>query len=140
MLGTSPLRVLFSAFILVNGIVTLPAGYLADRWNRTKAMAVVIVAWSIISALGGLVPTSAFGLLLVIRASLGFGQAVTDPSGQQRHRRLLRYGTPWQGLFHSAMPELCRAWGWVWPSVAPSDRCFTVTAGGWPSSSRSSRD
>ena len=44
-------------------------------------MAVTIVAWSVISALGGLVPTAAFVLLVVIRASLGFGQAVTDPSG-----------------------------------------------------------
>jgi MFS family permease len=59
----------------------MPAGYLADRWNRTRAMAVTIVLWSFISALGGLVPTAAFGLLVVIRASLGFGQAVTDPSG-----------------------------------------------------------
>jgi MFS family permease len=72
---------LFSAFILVNGIITMPAGYLADRWNRTRAMAVTIVLWSVISAMGGLVPTAAFGLLVVIRASLGFGQAVTDPSG-----------------------------------------------------------
>ncbi len=79
--GDTAIGVLFSAFILVNGIVTLPAGYLADRWNRTRAMAVTIVAWSVISALGGLVPTAAFGLLVVIRASLGFGQAVTDPSG-----------------------------------------------------------
>ncbi len=79
--GDTAIGVLFSAFILVNGIVTLPAGYLADRWNRTRAMAVTIVAWSVISALGGLVPTAAFGLLVVVRASLGFGQAVTDPSG-----------------------------------------------------------
>ncbi len=79
--GDTAIGLLFSAFILVNGIVTMPAGYLADRWNRTRAMAVTIVAWSIISALGGLVPTTAFGLLVVIRASLGFGQAVTDPSG-----------------------------------------------------------
>jgi MFS family permease len=79
--GDTAIGLLFSAFILVNGIVTLPAGYLADRWNRTRTMAVTIVAWSIISALGGLVPTAAFGLLVVIRASLGFGQAVTDPSG-----------------------------------------------------------
>ena len=79
--GDTQIGLLFSAFILVNGIVTLPAGYLADRWNRTRAMAVTIVAWSVISALGGLVPTAAFGLLVVIRASLGFGQAVTDPSG-----------------------------------------------------------
>lgn len=75
------IAILFSAFILVNGLSTLPSGYLADRWNRTKAMAVTIVAWSIISALGGLVPTSAFVLLVLIRGSLGFGQAITDPSG-----------------------------------------------------------
>jgi MFS family permease len=79
--GDTAIGVLFSAFILVNGIITLPAGYLADRWNRTRAMAATIVLWSLISAMGGLVPTGAFGLLVVIRASLGFGQAVTDPSG-----------------------------------------------------------
>ena len=79
--GDTAIGLLFSAFILVNGIITLPAGYLADRWNRTRAMAVTIVLWSVISALGGLVPTAAFGLLVVIRASLGFGQAITDPSG-----------------------------------------------------------
>ncbi|HXB37348.1 MAG TPA: MFS transporter, partial [Acidimicrobiales bacterium] len=79
--GDVEIAVLFSAFILVNGIATLPSGYLADRWNRTKAMAVTIVAWSIISAVGGLVPTSAFVLLVVIRGTLGFGQAITDPSG-----------------------------------------------------------
>jgi len=79
--SNTDIGLLFSAFILVNGIVTMPAGYLADRWNRTRAMAATIVLWSIISALGGLVPTTAFGLLVVIRASLGFGQAITDPSG-----------------------------------------------------------
>jgi MFS family permease len=79
--GDTAIGLLFSAFILINGIVTLPAGYLGDRWNRTRAMALTIVLWSFISALGGLVPTGAFGLLVVIRASLGFGQAVTDPSG-----------------------------------------------------------
>ena len=79
--GDTAIGLLFSAFILVNGIVTMPAGYLADRWNRTRAMAATIVLWSIISALGGLVPTAAFGLLVVVRSTLGFGQAITDPSG-----------------------------------------------------------
>jgi MFS family permease len=79
--GDIAISVLFAAFILVNGVVTMPAGYLGDRWNRTRAMAVVIVGWSIISALGGVVPTSAFWLLVLIRATLGGGQAVTDPSG-----------------------------------------------------------
>jgi MFS family permease len=79
--GDVEIAILFSAFILVNGVATLPSGYLADRWNRTKAMAVTIVAWSVISAMGGLVPTSAFVLLVIVRGSLGFGQAITDPSG-----------------------------------------------------------
>jgi len=79
--GDTAIGVLFSAFILINGIATLPSGYLADRWNRTKAMAATIVLWSLISALGGIVPTSAFVLLVVMRGTLGFGQAITDPSG-----------------------------------------------------------
>jgi MFS family permease len=79
--GNVPIAILFSAFILVNGISTMPAGFLADRWNRTKSMAVTIVAWSIVSAIGGLVPTDLFFLLVLIRGSLGFGQAFTDPSG-----------------------------------------------------------
>jgi MFS family permease len=79
--GNVPIAILFSAFILVNGVSTMPAGFLADRWNRTKAMAVTIVAWSLVSAIGGLVPTDLFFLLVLIRGSLGFGQAFTDPSG-----------------------------------------------------------
>ncbi len=79
--GDFAIGVLFSAFIVVNGIATMPASYLGDRWNRTRIMAVTITAWSLISALGGVVPAGAFGLLVVLRGALGFGQAVTDPSG-----------------------------------------------------------
>lgn len=79
--GDFGIAVLFSAFILVNGIVTMPASYVADRRNRTQVMGVTIAAWSVLSALGGLVPVSAFALLVVLRGALGFGQAVSDPSG-----------------------------------------------------------
>jgi MFS family permease len=78
--GDFAIGVLFSAFIIVNGVVTVPAGYLGDRWNRTRAMAVTIILWSVISALGGLVPVAAFGALVFVRGMLGFGQAVTEPS------------------------------------------------------------
>jgi hypothetical protein len=57
--GDFAIGVLFSAFIVVNGIATMPASYLGDRWNRTKIMAVTITAWSLISALGGVVPPPA---------------------------------------------------------------------------------
>jgi MFS family permease len=79
--GDFEIGLLFSAFIVVNGLATLPASYVADRWNRTRIMAVTIAAWSVISALGGLVPAGQFALLLALRGALGFGQAVTDPSG-----------------------------------------------------------
>jgi MFS family permease len=69
---------LMSAFVLVNGAVTLPAGYLADRWVRTRAASVAMTAWSLVSAASSLAPT--FGLLVVLRGALGFGQGVTDPS------------------------------------------------------------
>ena len=135
--GDTAIGLLFSAFILVNGIVTMPAGYLADRWNRTRAMAVTIVLWSVISALGGLVPTAAFGLLVVIRASLGFGQAVTDPSGSSVIADY--YGTERRGRAFSI--QQCLSYVGLGMGLAIGGaigRCSTATAGGWPSSSRCS--
>src|SRR5437899_12342503 len=37
---------LLSAFVAVNGIISVPAGYLADRWHRTRTIGHTIVAWS----------------------------------------------------------------------------------------------
>jgi MFS family permease len=79
--GDFSIGVLFSAFIVVNGLATMPASYLGDRWKRTTLMAVTIAIWSLFSAAGGVVPVGAFGLLVVVRGALGFGQAVSDPSG-----------------------------------------------------------
>jgi MFS family permease len=70
--------ILLSAFVLVNGVVTVPAGYLADRWNRTRALGHTIVAWSGITALTAAMPN--FASLVGIRSALGFGQAITEPS------------------------------------------------------------
>ena len=79
--GDFQIGILFSAFIVINGLATMPASYLGDRWSRTRIMAITIIGWSVVSALGGIVPAGAFGLLVVMRGALGFGQAVTDPSG-----------------------------------------------------------
>jgi MFS family permease len=69
---------LLSCFVVVNGLVTVPAGYLADRWNRTRTIGTTIVGWSGLTALTAAMPN--FGALLGIRSALGFGQAVTEPS------------------------------------------------------------
>lgn len=70
--------VLLSCFVLVNGLITVPAGYLADRWNRSRTIGHTVVAWSGITALTAAAPN--FGSLVAIRSALGFGQAITEPS------------------------------------------------------------
>jgi MFS family permease len=70
--------ILISSFVLVNGIVTVPAGYLADRWNRTRTIGHTVVAWSGITMLTA--ASQNFGQLIAGRALLGFGQAITEPS------------------------------------------------------------
>src|SRR5439155_959061 len=67
-----------TAYTIVNGVITVPAGYLADRWNRTRTIGHTVVAWSGLTALTAAMPT--YGSLLAIRSALGFGQAVTEPS------------------------------------------------------------
>jgi MFS family permease len=69
---------LLSAFVLVNGLVTVPAGYLADRWNRTRTIGNTVLGWSLITMLTA--AATNFATLLGLRALLGFGQAVTEPS------------------------------------------------------------
>jgi MFS family permease len=69
---------LISAFVVVNGLVTVPAGYLADRWNRTRTIGHTVVAWSGITMITA--AASNFATLLGLRALLGFGQAITEPS------------------------------------------------------------
>ena len=69
---------LLSAFVLVNGLVTVPAGYLADRWNRTRTIGHTVLGWSVITMLTA--AATNFATLLGLRALLGFGQAITEPS------------------------------------------------------------
>jgi len=76
--GDAAIGLLLSAFILVNGVITVPAGYLADRWNRTRTVGHTMIAWSGITALNAAAPS--FGALVGIRAALGFGQAITEPA------------------------------------------------------------
>jgi MFS family permease len=77
-LSDPQLGVLASCFILVNGLVTIPAGYLADRWNRTRTVGHTMLAWSGITAVTAAAPS--YGFLVAVRSALGFGQAITEPS------------------------------------------------------------
>lgn len=69
---------LVSSFIIAHGIMTVPAGYIADRRNRVKTVGWTVIFWSLISALTGVSMT--FWQIFMIRAVLGFGQAMTEPA------------------------------------------------------------
>jgi MFS family permease len=72
------LGVLASCFILVNGLVTVPAGYLADRWNRVRTVGTTMIVWSGITAITAAAQNYAH--LIAVRSALGFGQAITEPA------------------------------------------------------------
>jgi MFS family permease len=76
--GDFAIGVLLACSLLISGIVTVPAGYLADRWTRTRAIGGTVVVWSGITALGA--AALSFPMLVGIRSALGFGQAITEPS------------------------------------------------------------
>lgn len=76
--GDFAISLMLSFQLLLNGLITVPAGYLADRWNRTRAIGTTVVGWSAISALGATALT--FPMLVGLRSALGFGQAITEPS------------------------------------------------------------
>jgi MFS family permease len=77
-LSDGSVGLLASAFVFVHALVTIPAGYFADRMNRKRVVGATIVAWSGITALTGLAQN--FAQLLGVRALLGFGLGVTEPS------------------------------------------------------------
>ncbi len=76
--GDFGIGVLLSLQLLFNGVITVPAGYLADRWNRTRAIGKTVVGWSGLTAAGA--ASVGFPMLVGFRSSLGFGQAITEPS------------------------------------------------------------
>jgi MFS family permease len=77
-LSDAKIGLLLSCFVLVNGLVTVPAGYLADRWNRTRTIGHTIIVWSGITALTAAAP--GYWSLVGIRSALGFGQGITEPA------------------------------------------------------------
>ena len=81
-LGFSDIQagLLGTAFVLAGFFVVLPAGYLADRYRRTRIIAIVLSSWGAISALNAVVRN--FGQFLAVRATLGVGETVDNPASQ----------------------------------------------------------
>ena len=65
------------AFVFVNAIATIPAGWFADRHSRTRMIGWTLVSWSGLSVLSALAVN--FPSMFAARAALGIGQAIDDP-------------------------------------------------------------
>lgn len=72
------LGLLSFAFIFVNTLVAIPAGWVADRFRRNRLIGWTLVSWSLLSASAA--GAWNFGSLFAARAALGFGQAIDDPA------------------------------------------------------------
>jgi MFS family permease len=78
-LSDTALGALGSGFAVVHGVSALPGGWLVDRVRRVSLIGWTLASWSVLSALAA--GAANFAQLFVVRASLGFGAAVTSPAG-----------------------------------------------------------
>lgn len=69
-----------TAFVLAGFVAVLPAGYLADRYRRTRIIAIVLASWGAISALNAAV--TSFVQFAIVRATLGIGETIDNPASQ----------------------------------------------------------
>lgn len=127
-LNDTSMGVLISAFIFVNAIVTIPAGYLADRLNRKRVIGITVVLWSGITALTA--ACRSFAQLIGVRSLLGFGLGVTEPSANSlltdyypSHQRGRAFSIQQLLLFVGAGAGLALggtigdAFGWRWAFI-----------------------
>ena len=64
---------LMTGFVIVFMLVSPAFGYLGDRGNRPRLLAIGVALWSVATALGGI--ATGFGGLFVARAFVGVGEA-----------------------------------------------------------------
>ncbi|HJR26729.1 MAG TPA: MFS transporter [Acidimicrobiales bacterium] len=69
---------LAAAFVVAGFLVVLPAGYLADRFRRTRIIATVLATWGVMSAMNAAV--NSYWQFLTVRSALGVGETVDNPS------------------------------------------------------------
>jgi MFS family permease len=80
-LTDTQLGVLFSAFFCTYTAMQFLIGWLVDRFDANRVLAAGFLLWSVATATTGIV--SGFALLLVMRFTLGVGEAVALPCGSK---------------------------------------------------------
>src|SRR5437764_9308633 len=77
-LSDTELGWLGTAFILLDAVVGLPLGRLADRWNRRRLLAAGVALWSVTTFAAGF--AWGFWSLFVLRLCVGIGEATCAPT------------------------------------------------------------
>ena len=119
----------FGIFAVGYALFQIPAGWFSDRVGPRRALTIIVIIWSVFTALTGAVYTAIS--LLVVRFLFGAGEAGAYPGAT---RALYRWLPPkergiGQGIFHSgarigaavslvAMPAIIELIGWRMTFVA----------------------
>lgn len=77
-IGNTRIGVLLSVVALTGAVFTLPAGVLADRFSRTRLLAVSVATWALAMLVSG--GATSYLWLLLARVGLGAVAAVTGPA------------------------------------------------------------
>lgn len=80
MLSDTALGLLGTIFTLMYAIVGLPLGRIADKWYRTRLLAIGTGVWSVLTAASGLAQN--YAQLFISRLGVGLGEATCAPAGQ----------------------------------------------------------
>lgn len=119
----------FGIFAIGYALFQIPAGWFSDKAGPRKALTIVVIVWSVFTAMSGAVYTAVS--LLIVRFLFGAGEAGAYPGAT----RALYSWLPakerglGQGIFHSGarvgaavslllMPALIDVIGWRWTFVA----------------------
>jgi MFS family permease len=79
-LSDTALGLLGTVVTLMYGVIGLPLGRLADKWYRTRLLAIGTAAWSLLTAASGLAQN--YAQLFASRLGVGLGEATCAPAGQ----------------------------------------------------------
>jgi len=102
-LSDTTLGLLGTVATLMYALVGLPLGRLADKWSRTRLIAIATAVWSLLTGASGLAHN--YVQLFVSRLGVGLGEAGCAPAGQSLigdlfppHQRARAMGTFMLGL------------------------------------------
>jgi ACS family glucarate transporter-like MFS transporter len=86
-LDQTEMGMVFSAFTLMYALFEMPSGWLADRFGARKALARIVIFWSVMTAATGL--ATGFGSLMALRLLFGMGEAGAFPATARAYARWL---------------------------------------------------